>query len=166
MTASTDRCNFRDVSGRRCRLPRKPTHPAFCAHHSRLSPAETIQDHEALVAEVLGPSPDFQSAQAVNRTMGKLLEAFLAGRIPARHTAVAGYLCQLLIQTLPLLRAELEPEADGPPIFQFITNVPRPRHSPDPLNDQATSADPDESSAATSGATVPNSVFAREGSRP
>jgi len=130
-TDSTDRCNYRDTAGRRCRPPRKATHPEFCAHHARLCTQGAIPDPQALVAEVLGParredggpSPDFRTAEAVNRTTGKLLETFLGGRIPLRHAAVAGYLCQLLIQTLPQLRIESTPEGGERVIYQFVSRV-------------------------------------------
>src|SRR5208282_4133138 len=125
----SDRCTYRDIAGRRCRLPRKPTHPDLCAHHARINPEQTIENPQALVAEVLGPSPDFCTAKAVNRTAGKLLEALLAGRIPARHAAIAGYLCQLIIQTLPQLRIEAQPERGAPTSFQFVTLAPRPDYS-------------------------------------
>jgi hypothetical protein len=125
----SDRCTYRDIAGRRCRLPRKPAHPDLCAHHARRSPEGTIENPQALVAEILGPGPDFSNAKAVNRTAGKLLEALLAGRIPARQAAIAGYLCQLIIQTLPQLRIEAGPEGGAPMTFQFITHAPRPDYS-------------------------------------
>lgn len=119
---STDRCNYRDIAGRRCRLPRKPTHPDLCAHHARLNPEGTLEDPKALAAEVLGPSPDFCSATSLNQTLGKLLELHLARRLPSRQVAVAGYLCQLLLQTLPHV------ERETPVHFKMITHVPRPNY--------------------------------------
>jgi hypothetical protein len=126
--SSADRCNYRDVSGRRCRLPRKPTHPHFCAHHARLSPDGVLEDPQAIVAEVLGSSPDFADARAVNQSLGKLIALFLGGRIPARHAAVAGYLFQLVIQTHPQIERQERPAAHSAP-FSFITHIPRPDYS-------------------------------------
>src|SRR5271156_6542175 len=107
--APSDRCNYRDIAGRRCRLPRKATHPDLCAHHARLNPEGTPEDPQVLAAEVLGESPDFRSADSINQTLGKLLELHIARRIPARQVAVAGYLCQLLLQTLPHVERESRP---------------------------------------------------------
>jgi len=64
----SDRCTYRDAAGRRCRSPRKATHPDLCAHHARFGPEGTLEDPQALVAEVLDPSPGFRTAQAVNHS--------------------------------------------------------------------------------------------------
>ena len=125
---ATDRCTYRDPSGRRCRLPRKPTHPDFCAHHARFCSEGVLEDPHKLAADVLGPEIDFSDARSLNRVSGNLLQCFLSGRIPARHAAVAGYLCQLLIQTLPHIERQerLLPEQIE---YQFVSSIPRPDYS-------------------------------------
>jgi hypothetical protein len=131
MTHSTEssRCTYRDPSGRRCRLPRKPRHPAYCPHHARFSWEGVLEDPEKLAADVLGPEIDFADARSLNRVAGKLLLCFLTGRIPARHAAVAGYLCQLVIQTLPHIeRQKRSPEPERIE-YQLVSNVPRPDYT-------------------------------------
>jgi len=126
----SDRCSYRDPAGRRCRLPRKPTHPDLCAHHARLSPEGILEDPRALLSEVLGAEPDFRSAEVINRTLGNLLELLISRRLPGRQVAIAGYLCQLLLQTLPHIHREsqLSIDASRSAPFEFITHIPRPEY--------------------------------------
>ena len=72
---------------------------------------------------------DFRSPTAVNGFIYSLTAEVSAGRVDARTAAVLGYLTQLAIQTLPLLRSEAEPEGGAPMTFQFITTAPRPDYS-------------------------------------
>ena len=125
---ASDRCTFRDAAGRRCRSPRKPRHPSFCTHHARFSSDAVLEDPQKLVAEILGAEIDFSDARALNRVSGKLLEAFLSGRIPARHAAVAGYLCQQVIQTLPYIERQERPAPERIE-YEFISHIPRPDYS-------------------------------------
>jgi hypothetical protein len=131
MTHSTEssRCTYRDPAGRRCRLPRKPRHPAYCVHHARFSSEGVLEDPEQLAADVLGTEIDFSDARSLNRVAGKLLLCFLSGRIPARHAAVAGYLCQLVIQTLPHIERQERPPAPEPIEYQFVSDIPQPDYS-------------------------------------
>jgi hypothetical protein len=72
---------------------------------------------------------DFRSPTAVNGFIYSLTAEVTAGRVESRTAAILGYLSQLAIQTLPLLRIESEPEASAPIPFHFICNVPRPDYS-------------------------------------
>ena len=125
---ASDRCTFRDAAGRRCRAHRMPRHPYFCSHHARFSSEGVLEDPQKLVADILGAQIDFSDARALNRVSGKILEAFLSGRIPARHAAVAGYLCQQIIQTLPHIERQERPEA-GRIEYEFVSKIPRPDYT-------------------------------------
>ena len=124
---SSDRCMFRDVAGRRCRLPRKPTHPDLCAHHARIYSEGTPEDPRALLEEILGSEPDLSSARGINRILTKLLSLLILGRLPARKVAIGGYLCQLLMQTLTHLEREQQLAFARTP-FTYITHIPRPKY--------------------------------------
>ena len=124
----SDRCNYRDIAGRRCRLPRKLSHPDLCAHHARLNPEGCLEDPQTVAAEILGPSPHFRDAATLNQTLGKLLELHLARRIPARQAAIAGYLCQLLLQTLPHIERQEQPAPERIK-YEFVSSIPRPDYS-------------------------------------
>jgi len=63
-------------------------------------------------------------------------------RIPARHAAIAGYLCQLIIQTLPQVRIESTPEGGAPHYFQFVSSIPRPDYSKLPGGSPPPAQDP------------------------
>ena len=69
---------------------------------------------------------DFRSPSAVNGFIYSLTVEVAAGRIESRTAAVLGYLTQLAIQTLPLLRIE---GGLGRAPFDFITHIPRPDYS-------------------------------------
>ena len=68
--------------------------------------------------------PNFECAGAVNGFIYSLTAEVTAGRVDSRTAAVLGYLSQLAIQTLPLLRAESEPPDDGKILYEF-TYAPR-----------------------------------------
>jgi hypothetical protein len=72
---------------------------------------------------------DFRSPTAVNGFIYSLTVEVTAGRVEPRTAAILGYLSQLAIQTLPLLRSESEPKGAAPTTFQFISSVPRPDYS-------------------------------------
>src|SRR5208282_3314078 len=82
---------------------------------------------------------DFRSPTAVNAFIYSLTAEVTAGRVEPRTAAVLGYLTQLAIQTLPLLRIEDGPDAGEPRPFQFITMAPRPDYPESAFNaeDQA-----------------------------
>ena len=85
---------------------------------------------------------DFRSPTAVNGFIYSLTAEVTVGRADSRTAAVLGYLTQLAIQTLPLLRIEDGPDGREPRIFKFISSVPRPDYSavlstPEAAEDQA-----------------------------
>ena len=82
---------------------------------------------------------DFRSPTAVNAFIYSLTAEVTAGRVDSRTAAVLGYLTQLAIQRLPLLRIEDGPDAGEPRAFQFITMAPRPDYPESAFNaeDQA-----------------------------
>ncbi len=104
---SDSRCQWQTADGRQCRMLRKEGHPTLCAHHAR-------EEDQLLAAETLGDdlaslSGHFKTAQDVNHVLGKIFTALAENRISAQ-TAVtfALHSCQLLLQTLPTVRKELD----------------------------------------------------------
>jgi hypothetical protein len=85
-----------------------------------------------------GPSPSRLSATHFLRPN---TSGLATRRLPARQVTVAGYLCQLLIQTLTHFEREAQlaiaaREATAVP-FDFITHIPRPKFpTPDEQNPQ------------------------------
>jgi hypothetical protein len=73
---------------------------------------------------------DFRTPTAVNAFIYSLTAEVTAGRVDSRTATVLGYLSQLAIQTLPLLRIEAWPDGEPPTpiLYEFVTHAPRPRH--------------------------------------
>src|SRR5271155_2539574 len=72
--------------------------------------------------------PDFRCPTHVNAFIYDLAVEVAAGRVESRTAATLGYLSQLAIQTLPLIRLESDPD-DTPPVYQFVSTIPRPNYS-------------------------------------
>ena len=106
-TDSVIRCHYRDSAGRRCRLPRKQSHPTFCTRHARPAEPDPTLPAADLTAELLGPLDDFRTNASINYTLGRLLMLKASGEISARDASVVAYICQLLIQTVPGVRKEI-----------------------------------------------------------
>jgi len=70
--------------------------------------------------------PDFRCPTHVNAFIYSLVAELTAGRVKRRTAAVLGYLSQLALQTLPLLRAEHALDRDNNAPFQFFTHIPPP----------------------------------------
>lgn len=105
-TDPANRCHYRDAAGRRCRLPRKQGHPTFCARHARPAVSDPNAPSPDVSAELLGPLCDFRTATSINYTLGRLLIYKAAGEISARDASIITYICQLLLQSVPLVRKE------------------------------------------------------------
>ena len=107
-----DHCQHVTAAGRRCRMLRAKGHASLCPHHSGQDQRRRSAD---ALAEMTASIEDFTTAAAVNRFLGTLLKMMARGLIPRRDAAVLGYLCQLLLNTLPALRRELlgEDESSG-----------------------------------------------------
>jgi hypothetical protein len=67
-----------------------------------------ISEGHLLAADILSSVGNFQSAAAINVVLGKLIIHQLTGRIARREAVSLAYTCQLLLQTLPLVKQELK----------------------------------------------------------
>jgi len=107
------------------RQPLAPGHPALCLDHARGDRRRQLVE---TLAELTGSPADFSSAAAINRFLGNLLARVAHGLISRRDAAVQGYLCQLLLNTLPALRRESldegDPCSDAP--LALACDIPRP----------------------------------------
>lgn len=103
-TDSLDLCSFHTADGRRCGMLRWKRNRHFCLFHAR-------QEQQLLHIDYIGNelptlSGWFQTATDLNFALGNLFEAVARNRIPPRHAAVLAYISQLIIQTLPQVKAE------------------------------------------------------------
>ena len=114
------RCQFSSADGRRCRMPRSQAHPTLCAAHARNAQGLSLQPTEKEDAGELQPGQtpdyaeelaprygDFKSVTEVNLALGKVFTLLAQNRISRRNAVALGYIAQLLLQTLPVVKEEL-----------------------------------------------------------
>jgi len=100
-----NRCTFLFADGRRCRMLQTRTDSTLCPHHAK----EELQRREAekLKAELASLSGAVSSATHVCEVLGKVFNALAEGRITARTANTLGYLGQLMLQSMPAVRREV-----------------------------------------------------------
>lgn len=111
------RCQFSFSDGRRCRMPRassgeshEKVHPYFCLYHATkeeelyglLYPREA----SANSAELEPMCGELSTATDVNRALAQAFRLLARGRISRRDAVAFGYLGQLMLQSVPGVRAE------------------------------------------------------------
>ncbi|HKW63150.1 MAG TPA: hypothetical protein VJN89_11435 [Candidatus Acidoferrum sp.] len=120
-TLSTERCNHINARGHRCRMLVADPEEGLCPHHLGRLQAERARNDEAM-AELLGPLDDFSSAANVNFFLGNLLKLMARKRIDRRDALAQAYICQLLLNTFPHMRRELE-SGNGPEGIQLMLDT-------------------------------------------
>jgi hypothetical protein len=121
-TAST-RCQHRSLRGRCRQLATGPA-GTLCFDHARAE--QQAKNDFTLLAPLVRQTEDFQSAEAVNETLGALHNLLAEGRISPRRAAVIAYVDSLILRTLPAMAKE-----DGQ--TEIIFDMPGPdRNSPEP----------------------------------
>ena len=130
----SQRCAHINGRGHRCRMFVADPEEDLCPHHLGRLQAERAKNDEAL-AELLGPLEDFSSPASVNFFLGNLLKLMARKRIDRRDALAQAYICQLLLNTFPHMRRELE-SGDGlegiHPLLDTIANSQKA--SPDAPN--------------------------------
>jgi hypothetical protein len=152
--ADQARCQFRDSAGRQCRVARAPGDPTYCIRHASIrGEAPSYPESAAgtgtpiqLEEELMGRLENLRSATAVNFVLGRLLLLRAAGVVGRQDAAVIAYICQLLLQSLPMVKQELE-SADAPEKMRELLGrvlestsqlFPKPRESDAAPPDQQT----------------------------
>jgi hypothetical protein len=98
-------CTFTFSDGRRCRTPRRPTHPSLCTSHAR-------REAHALAGDQAGEdiahylSGQFISACDLSSALGRLFAAVAQGPLKPKTAATLAYLGQTLVQTLTIAQDE------------------------------------------------------------
>ena len=117
----SQRCAHVNSRGHRCRMFPANPQESLCPHHLGRLLAERARNDET-VAELLGPLEDFCSPANVNFFLGNLLKLMARKRIDRRDALAQAYICQLLLNTFPHIRRELESEA-GPEGIQLLLDT-------------------------------------------
>lgn len=120
---STNRCNHKTPTGRRCRLNAISSASGLCPRHASLPPAS-----DDLSASFPAGLDEFMSAVQINAFLSQLALLLVQDRISPRRAAVLAYIHSLLLRTLPAVQIELDPEPDDPEP-RILFNLPRPDRS-------------------------------------
>ncbi len=100
-----DLCQFHFSDGRLCRMLRWEHHPQYCLVHARQE--QQLLEADRIGSELSSLSGDFKTATDINHALGRLWTAVTHNRIPPRNAAVLAYIGQLLLQTLPAVKHEI-----------------------------------------------------------
>ena len=165
--ARDGRCHHYRADGKRCASATYPGHTSLCHHHLSRQ-MRGISDGDTVAADILSSIGNFQSAAAINIALGKLFVHQITGRISRQDALALAYNCQLLLQTLPAVKAEIRDSGytkywkeetqrilAGPSDLEAITApslLPPstlPLHPPDRSPDSAPSTAPVPSAAST-----------------
>jgi hypothetical protein len=123
---SANRCNYKTLTGRRCRLNATNSTSGLCPRHASQASSSLASDD--LSASFPAGLDEFLSAVQINVFLSQLATLLVQDRISPRRAAVLAYIQSLLLRTLPAVHIELDPEPDIDecrPIF----NLPRPDRS-------------------------------------
>lgn len=99
------RCQFTYSDGRRCGNERAP----LCLHHGsqqREPRTKSASDSPVEIPELAAICGDLTTATNINRALAKIFLLMAQGRISQKQAVAFGYIAQLLLQTVPLIRSE------------------------------------------------------------
>jgi hypothetical protein len=102
---NSNKCLRQFSDGRSCRMLRKKDHPSLCIHHAREE--EQRLESEKLAAEFASLSGKLNTVTDINHVLGKVFTALAEKRISHQTAATFAYLGQLLLQTIPGVKNEL-----------------------------------------------------------
>jgi hypothetical protein len=86
-------------------MPVAANHPSLCLFHSR--DERQLLAAEEVPARLAPLSGQFQTGSDINHVLGQLFRLVAENRIPRRDALALAYIAQLLLQTLPHVRAEI-----------------------------------------------------------
>ncbi len=91
-------CLFTYEDHRRCRTPRKNSHPHFCFYHAQKE--SQSQSTEKLAKDLTYFfSGDYLSANDLNAALGRLIPAVIRGELKPRVARTVAYMLQTLMQS-------------------------------------------------------------------
>ena len=103
------RCRFLSSDKRQCRMLRADHHPDFCLFHAARQEEifALLPEREfALAPELEALAADLTTATGVNRALGQVFRLLAKNHITRKDAVAFGYIAQLLLQTVPGVRAE------------------------------------------------------------
>ena len=102
---NSNKCLRQFSDGRSCRMLRKKDHPSLCVFHAREE--QQLLETDKLAAEFASLSGKLNTVTDINHVLGKVFTALAEKRISHQTAATFAYLGQLLLQTIPGVKNEL-----------------------------------------------------------
>ncbi len=99
-------CRFIFADGRSCRMLRAPGHKSLCVFHAREE--RELRSAKQAARRLVSFSGEFTTASDVNRVLGQLFLLLANQRISRKDAISLAYVAQLLLQSLPHVRMEIE----------------------------------------------------------
>lgn len=125
-----NRCVRQFTDGRRCRMLRQSGHDSLCVFHAKEE--QQLLEADKLAAEFASVSGQFMTAIDVNHVLGKVFDAFAHKRITHRTANTFGYLGQLLLQSMPLVKREINGATNNSAAFDGLVRDVIPYFKPAP----------------------------------
>ena len=113
-----NRCTFLFSDGRRCKMLQAYSDSTLCPHHAK----EELQRREAekLKAELAILSGSLNSVTQISEVLAKVFDALAEGRISTRMANALGYLAQLMLQSSPAVRREINDAVGHPRAYDAL----------------------------------------------
>ena len=111
-----NRCTFLCADGRRCRMLQSRADSTLCPHHAKQDAQR--REAEKLTAELA--AGNLNTVTEINAVIGRVFQALAQGRITARTANTLGYLGQLLLQSMPAVRREVNDAVGHPRAYDAL----------------------------------------------
>ena len=115
---NSNKCLRQFSDGRSCRMLRKKGHPCFCIHHAHEE--EQRLESDKLAAEFASLSGKLNTVTDINHVLGKVFTALAEKRISHQTADTFGYLGQLLLQSIPGVKNELNAAVQHPGAYDAM----------------------------------------------
>jgi hypothetical protein len=127
-----NRCVRQFADGRRCRMLRKRGHDALCVFHA--NEEQQLLETDKLAREFASLSGKFLTAIDINHVLGKVFDALAQKLISQRAANTFGYLAQLMLQSVPGVRREINGATHNPRAYDHMVRdtIPYFRPAPEP----------------------------------
>ena len=121
---NSNKCLRQFTDGRSCRKSRKKGHPSLCIFHAREE--QQLLETEQLAAEFASLSGKLNTVTDINHVLGKVFTALAEKRISHQAAATFAYFGQLLLQTIPGMKSELNAAVQHPGAYDAMLrhNIP------------------------------------------
>lgn len=122
--SNDNKCLRQFTDGRSCRMLRKKDHPTLCIFHAREE--QQLLESEKLAAEFASLSGKLNTVTDINHVLGKVFTALAEKRISHQTADTFAYLGQLLLQTIPGVKSELNAAVQHPGAYDAMLrhNIP------------------------------------------